>query len=104
MNTINFIYKGSSMAAVLCAHLELENEKGTPDIPPVPKFVMLFSGFRPEVDVYDKYFNTERKLIIKSLHVFGEEDTWLNPGNYYFFFYSYYFYIFIFIFFFFFFF
>jgi len=89
MNTINFIYKGSSMAAVLCAHLELENEKGTPDIPPVPKFVMLFSGFRPEVDVYDKYFNTERKLIIKSLHVFGEEDTWLNPGNYYFFFYSY---------------
>jgi len=71
--------QGSSMAAVLCAHLELENEKGTPDIPPVPKFVMLFSGFRPEVDVYDKYFNTERKLTIKSLHVFGEEDTWLNP-------------------------
>jgi len=70
------------MAAVLCAHLELEKEKGNPDIPDIPRFVMLFSGFRPDDTTYDKYFNTEHKLKIKSLHVYGEEDHWLAPGNY----------------------
>jgi predicted esterase len=71
--------QGSSMAAVLCAHLELEKEKGNPDIPDIPRFVMLFSGFRPDDTTYDKYFNTEHKLKIKSLHVYGEEDHWLAP-------------------------
>jgi predicted esterase len=71
--------QGSSMAAILCAHLELENEKHNPDIPKVPSFVMFFSGFRPDDSDYDKYFNTERKLKIKSLHVYGKEDHWLDP-------------------------
>ncbi|ORX49990.1 FSH1-domain-containing protein [Piromyces finnis] len=71
--------QGSSMAAILCSHLELENEKGNQEVPPTPKFVMFFSGFRPDDDAYNKYFNSERKLKIKSLHVYGEEDKWLNP-------------------------
>ena len=48
-------------------------------LPSMPRFVMLFSGYKSRISKHDQYYS--QKFGVPSLHVFGRQDEVISQGK-----------------------